>query len=126
MTNAHILLVEDSESLRNVLAEKLRAENFDIREAANAEDALKDVETNKPDAIITDIVMFPIDGISFITKIRGMGPWGASVHVIALTNSRDKSPQAADLHLDAYLIKAETSLDEVVNLVKELFIADVE
>lgn len=116
-----ILLIEDSESLRKVLAEKLRAEKFKVIEAPNGVEALKLIAGGqKPDLIIADIIMFPIDGIEMTRHIRQMGAWGRDVSVIALTNSRDAGPQVAELGLAAYLIKAETSLDDVVSKAKEL------
>jgi DNA-binding response OmpR family regulator len=123
MTNKKLLLVEDSEPLRNVLAEKLTDEHFEVMTAGGGEDGMKIAQDKKPDVIITDIVMFPMDGLEMVKKIRESGEWGKKVHVIALTNQNDSEEQGRleALHLDAYLVKAETSLDDVVRLVKKLF-----
>jgi CheY-like chemotaxis protein len=123
MTAHSILLVEDSEPLRKVLAEKLRDEKFDVTEAGGGEEGLKLAGEKKPDMVITDIVMFPMDGLEMVKAIRGSGPWGEDVNIIALTNQNSSEEEARlkDLHLNAYLVKAETALDDVVKHVKEVF-----
>lgn len=123
MTEYKLLLVEDSEPLRKVLAEKLRDENFEVLEAAGGEEGLKIALEQKPDMIITDIVMFPMDGLELAKKIRESGGWGEEVFIIALTNqnSTEEESRLKPLHLNAYLVKADTSLDDAVKHVKEVF-----
>jgi DNA-binding response OmpR family regulator len=123
MANQKILLVEDSEPLRNVLAEKLADEHFEVLTAGGGEEGVKIAQEQKPDIIITDIVMFPMDGLEMVKKVRESGEWGKKVRVIALTNqnSSEEEKRIEPLHLDAYLVKAETSLDSVVTLVKDIF-----
>ncbi len=123
MTNQKILLVEDSEPLRRVLAEKLRDEKFTVVEAGGGDEALKIIPEEKPDMVITDIVMYPMDGLEMAKRIRESGTWGDNVHIIALTNQNTSEDQARikALHLTAYLVKAETGLDEVVTQVKTIF-----
>lgn len=119
-TKKRILLVEDSGALRKVLAEKLTDAGYTVIEAENGEVGLRVGLEEKPDCILTDVVMLPIDGIEMTRKIRSDGgPWGKKVEVIVLTNStgaRDRM-QTDDLDLAAYLVKAETGLDEVVKMV---------
>ncbi len=123
MVNKKLLLVEDSEPLRNVLAEKLADEHFDVLTAGGGEEGIKIAQEQKPDIIITDIVMFPVDGLEMAKRIRESGEWGEKVRIIALTNqnSSEEEKRLASLRLDAYLVKAETSLDGVVSLVKNIF-----
>jgi CheY-like chemotaxis protein len=121
--NQKILLVEDSEPLRNVLAEKLNDEHFEVLVAGGGEEALKLAQEQSPDMIITDIVMFPMDGLELARHIRESGPWGEKVFIFALTNqnSAEEEARLKTLRLDAYLVKAETGLDDVVKQVKNIF-----
>jgi DNA-binding response OmpR family regulator len=123
MTGHTILVVEDSEPLRKVLAEKLRDEKFEVLEAAGGEEGLKLGQEQKPEMVITDIVMFPVDGLEMAKRIRETGAWGEEVYIIALTNqnSSEEEDRIRDLKLNAYLVKAETGLDDVVKHVKEVF-----
>lgn len=123
MTAHKILLVEDSEPLRKVLGEKLRDEKYDVTEAGGGEEGLKVAQEWHPDMIITDIVMFPMDGLEMSKAIRESGAWGETVNIIALTNqnSTEEEARLVNLNLTAYLVKAETGLDDVVKQVKEVF-----
>jgi DNA-binding response OmpR family regulator len=123
MAEHKILLVEDSEALRLVLAEKLRDEKFEVLEGGGGEEGLKLADEHKPDVVITDIVMFPMDGLEMAKRIRELGMWGNEVYIIALTNQNntEEEDRLKDLRLNAYLVKADTSLDDVVKHVKELF-----
>jgi CheY-like chemotaxis protein len=123
MAEQKLLLVEDSAPLRNVLSEKLADEHFEVLTAGGGEEGLKISLEQKPDLILTDIVMFPMDGLEMTKQIRESGEWGRKVRIIALTNqnSAEEEKRIESLHLDAYLVKAETSLDSVVALVKNIF-----
>jgi CheY-like chemotaxis protein len=121
MKQERILLVEDSEPLRTVLAEKLRDEDLLVYEAGSAEEGLRIGAEQHPEVIITDIVMFPMDGLTMVKKIRESGGWGAEVRIIALTNQNqsEEEQRVKDLDLTAYLVKSDTGLDDVVSLVKD-------
>jgi DNA-binding response OmpR family regulator len=115
-----LLVVEDSEPLRKVLAEKLRDEKFLVLEASGGEEGMRIATDQKPDLIITDVVMFPVDGLEMASRIRASGAWGKEVHIIALTNqnSAEEEGRLTNLNLTAYLVKAETGLDDVVTRIK--------
>lgn len=122
MATYNILLVEDSEPLRKVLGEKLRAEGLNVTEANSGEEGLKAALEHKPDLILTDLVMYPMDGIEMTTKIRQSGDWGKHAKIVALTNqnSAEEESRIGVAEFNAYLVKAETGLDEVVKDAKEI------
>ena len=59
-----ILLVDDEPTLREPLAEYLARQGFDVREAANAAAARNDLDQNRPDIVLLDIMMPGEDGLS--------------------------------------------------------------
>lgn len=122
MTEQKILIVEDSEPLRKVLAEKLQNEKFVVLEASGGREGAKIALEQKPDLIITDIVMFPVDGLDMIKEIRESALSEKVVPIIALTNqnSAEEAKRLKHLNITLYLVKAETSLTEVVKHVSEL------
>lgn len=123
MVAKKILLIEDSKPLRMVLAERLRAVDFEVTEASGGEEGLRIAQEQKPDMIITDIIMFPIDGLELAKRIRESGTWGGQVHIVALTNqdSAQEKSRIDPLHLSAYFVKTNTPLDEIVKNVQKLF-----
>lgn len=65
-----ILIVEDTKSLGDTIADFLRMEGFEVSLAINAESAIKLITTKVPDLIITDLLMPGINGFEFIKWVR--------------------------------------------------------
>lgn len=63
-----ILIVEDEDKLRRVLELELRSADFDVDQAATAEDGLKLVD--RADLVLTDLRLPGIDGLELIRLIR--------------------------------------------------------
>jgi DNA-binding response OmpR family regulator len=84
--DVEILVVDDHESMRTILAVMLRAFGFvRIREAENGEDALRVLEDYAPDIIVTDLKMDPLDGIGFVRRLRARPDRKAMTPVIMVT-----------------------------------------
>ena len=78
-----ILLVDDDETLRSVLAEQLRLhEEFDTGEAGTAEEAVKALESRQFDAVILDVGLPDMDGRELCRTMRGRG---VKVPIVMLT-----------------------------------------
>ncbi len=68
---SRILIVDDEANIRRMLGALLRAEGFDVAEAANGNAALLAMDESQPDAILLDLMMPPgPDGIVTLEKIR--------------------------------------------------------
>jgi two-component system OmpR family response regulator len=65
-----ILIVEHDELTTETYARMLRLEGYEVRIALHAEDGLRDVESNQPDAILADFRMPDIDGLGFLRRLR--------------------------------------------------------
>ncbi len=66
-----ILVVEDEEGLRLFYKEELEAEGYDVLTAGNGREAIQQLETEKPDLVILDIVMPVMDGMEALGRIVG-------------------------------------------------------
>jgi len=66
----NILIVDDSESIREILKSLLDKEGYTITTANNGSEALKISSNNQFDLIMTDLHMPKMDGIEFIAKVR--------------------------------------------------------
>ncbi|HEV2800138.1 MAG TPA: PAS domain S-box protein [Pyrinomonadaceae bacterium] len=81
-----VLLVEDEPDSREMLMVVLTQCRAEVRAVANAADALSQLETWRPDVLISDIEMPGEDGYSLIRKVRGLPPErGGRVPAAALT-----------------------------------------
>ena len=119
-TKKIILVVEDDVSLRKILVDKLRHENFSVLVAGNGDEGLKMALKNKPDLILLDIIMPRMNGIEMLKKLRE-DQWGKSASVLLLTNDDDpEHMKEILLKEDAldYLIKADWDLNSVLNIIR--------
>ena len=100
-----VLIVEDNADMRYYLKEILD-EKVNIAEAGNGREALKWLENNQPDLIITDIMMPELDGREFITQLKSSEAH-RKIPVITLTALADKENQLGMLRMgvDDYIVK---------------------
>lgn len=64
-----LLLVEDNESIRNIIAENLR-HHFFVETAANGQEALRIINEKQPDIVVSDIMMPVMDGLELCRNIK--------------------------------------------------------
>jgi len=74
-----ILIVEDKESLRRVLAETLEGEGYGVAEAADGEEAIQKLSGEKFDLVLTDLKLPRKDGIEVLRAAKENSPSAAVV-----------------------------------------------
>ena len=79
-----ILIIDDEEKLRGLLARILKAENFDILEAGDLKSGLKKVEQNAIDVVLCDVKLPDGSGVVFVPQLKKADPL---IEVILLTTS---------------------------------------
>jgi len=108
-----ILIVDDQPEVRELVEITLRAENFQIIQAINGENAINIARKEKPDLIIMDIMMpGEIDGIE-ATRILKNDPETKEVTIIILTAKGQKYDikKGYKAGADDYFIKPFSPLD---------------
>ncbi len=73
MTNAHLLIVDDEPDICSLLEEILEDEGFSVSTAANANEARKIRQEQRPDLVLLDIWMPDMDGISLLKEWQERG-----------------------------------------------------
>lgn len=70
-----VLIAEDEESLRELIATKMRAEGYEVLEAANGEEALASACRHKGDIqlLLTDVIMPKLRGPELASRLRYPG-----------------------------------------------------
>lgn len=71
---ARILLVEDDEIMRITLHDRLKANNWRVKEASDGNEALQLLERNHFHIVVSDIRMPGLDGISLLKHIKHVSP----------------------------------------------------
>jgi two-component system KDP operon response regulator KdpE len=102
-TGPEILLVEDDEPTRRMVAANLAARGYRVTEASDGEAALHRWEQRRPDLVMVDIGLPGISGLAVIHRIRGEGSTPILV-LSAREQERDKVA-ALDAGADDYLTK---------------------
>lgn len=80
----NVLVVEDSDDLRQLFARMLRRRGHVVREAADGQAALESLADFLPDLVLTDLMMPILDGFELIRRLRA-SPATASIPVVAIT-----------------------------------------
>ncbi len=119
----HVLIIEDEVDIREAIAEAMEQEKFTTSTAKNGVEGLEKALSKHPDIILLDIIMPLMDGHETLKKLR-QDPWGKTAKVIMLTSMDDVKniANAHDGSIADYIIKAHSSLDNIVSKVKmEIF-----
>jgi len=113
-----ILLVEDSPRMRQNIGAALRLSGYAVDLAADGEEGLWQAESHDYDAIILDIMLPKLDGLSLLKRLRTKG---RKTHVLLLT-ARDTVPDRVlglNSGADDYLVKP-FALEELLARVQAL------
>jgi two-component system cell cycle response regulator DivK len=104
--NLKILYVEDNPENRLLVRRILLAEDFDVLEAGDAYQAMKIIETVKPDLILMDINLPEVDGYTLTARMKE-NPKLSQVPIIALTANVMKGDRERilDSGCDGYIQK---------------------
>ncbi len=101
-----ILTVDDSKTIRMIVAKTLKPFDCQIVEAANGAEGLEAAAREKPDLIILDITMPVMDGVEMLTRLKA-DPALKAIPVMMLTaeSGRDNVLKIAKLGIRDYLVK---------------------
>lgn len=118
---AKILLVEDDNNLREIYEARLQAEGYNIVTARDGEEALVVAKAEKPDLIISDVMMPRISGFEMLDILRNTSEL-KDTRVIMLTalGQADDQTRANSLGADRYLVKSQVTLEDIVKAAHEL------
>jgi CheY-like chemotaxis protein len=116
-----VMLVEDDNNLREIYDARLAAEGYEIVSAHDGEEALALAVKEKPDLIISDVMMPKISGFDMLDILRST-PETKNTKVImmtALSQAEDRE-RADKLGADRYLIKSQVTLEDVIKVAHEV------
>lgn len=118
-----VVIVEDDKFLQKILVTKFTKEGFDVRAASEAEEGLRLIHAENPDIVLLDLILPKMTGFDLLTELKANGKT-SKIPVVILSNlgqdediTRAKSLGALD-----FLVKADISINEVVQKVKEIYV----
>ena len=116
-----ILLVEDDKSLREIYGVRLLAEGYDIVSAGDGEEALAMAIKERPNLIVSDVMMPKISGFDMLDILRSTTETrGIKVIMMTALSSEDQRRRGEMLGADRYLVKSQVGIEDVVRTVHEV------
>ncbi len=103
MLNAKILIIDDEQSILDLVTAYLRREGYEVHTAMDGPGGLKATRVYKPDLVVLDIMLPGMDGIEVLTHLRRE----SDVYVIMLTAKSEETDKIVGLSVgaDDYLTK---------------------
>lgn len=114
-----ILVVDDDPAARKPLARLLQMDGYEVVCAENAVAAMAQALGRRPDLILLDVAMPPMDGLTFLFLLRERS-FGRDVPVIIVTAQDDPNTveRARKLGVCEYLVKSRFKTSELLDLIR--------
>jgi two-component system chemotaxis response regulator CheY len=90
---AKILAVDDSASMRSMVAFTLRGAGHDVEEAENGQVAVDTAKTRRFDLVLADVNMPVMDGIQMVRELRGLADYRGVPILMLTTESHPERKQ---------------------------------
>jgi two-component system, chemotaxis family, chemotaxis protein CheY len=105
------LVIDDSQPMRRIITNVLsRLGHTDVVVASNGREALKRVETEQIDFVITDWYMPEMSGLDFLRTLRSKeATKDVPIVIVTANGSRDDVAQAIQLRVNGYVLKPFTA-----------------
>jgi len=115
-----ILFIEDESALQKTFEEILKQEGYEMISALDGEVGLRLAKTQKPDLILLDLILPKVNGFEVLKELK-KDKETKDIPVIVLTNLEGIGDveKALELGATTYLVKAQYSLEEVVEKIKK-------
>ena len=116
-----VMVVEDDANLREIYSIRITAEGYDVISAGDGEEALALAVREKPDLILSDVMMPKISGFDMLDILRST-PETADIKVVMMTalSGDDQRERGERLGADRYLVKSQVGIEDVVNTIHEV------
>ena len=115
------MVVEDDANLREIYSIRITAEGYEVVSAGDGEEALATAVREKPDLILSDVMMPKISGFDMLDILRST-PETANIKVVMMTalSAEDQRQRGERLGADRYLVKSQVGIEDVVNTIHEV------
>ena len=115
-----ILFVEDESVLQKTFGEVLKQEGYEVISALDGQIGLRLAKEKKPDLILLDLILPKVHGFDVLKKLKE-DKETQEIPVIVLTNLEGIGDvdKALELGATTYLVKAQYTLEEVVEKIKK-------
>lgn len=115
-----ILIVEDDATLNDAYGLLLSKSGYDVKVAANGQEALELAATAQPQLIFLDLRMPVMDGLEFLRRYQPSNHPGVKIIVFSNYHMQKEVDEAYSLGADRYVLKAWASPKELLRIVSDV------
>ncbi|MGH3357678.1 MAG: response regulator transcription factor [Nocardioidaceae bacterium] len=100
-----VLVVEDDESVRDVVRRYLERDGYAVLLAADGKDGLRSAQQHRPDLVILDVMLPGLDGFAVCKALRGHSPTYLPIIMLTALDGVDDRITGLELGADDYVAK---------------------
>ncbi len=118
-----IVIVEDDAAMRDIVVHKLAGNGFVVKEATDGQQGIDLIIAEKPGIVLLDLMLPEVDGFQVLEQVRKHPDKViAATPIIVLSNlwSNKDILKTKALHVQAYLVKAYFTTEEILKKVNEV------
>jgi len=115
MSKKKILVVDDEIDFLKVIKLRLEVNGYDVITAFDGEEALKKIKTEKPDALLLDILMPKIDGLGILRKVREENK-SLPIFIMTAFSNEERYSLANKFNASGFILKTSDLQKEVDNI----------
>ena len=121
---AHVLVVDDNEEVRDVIRRSLEKEGWAVEEAENGEVALEHIARKTPVIILLDLMMPVMDGFQFVAELRKRS---LSIPIVVVTakDLTDDDRRKLNGEVEGLIQKRGAGRDELLAEIRDLVASTV-
>lgn len=124
MAATKVLIVEDDKALIDMYKTKFEREGFEVHTCENGLDAVKRISEILPDIVFLDIMMPGYDGFYALEVIKKFVPgFTGKILVFSNLNDADTVEKAKSLGADGFIVKANVTPREAVEIARKTLAA---
>jgi len=119
MNIVKVLIADDEEDIREIMAKKVAKKGYDVITAQDGEDAWNKIKSESPDIILLDLGMPKMDGFTVLQNLRKNPPsdkWQPVIIVSARNELKDMQ-KGFELEADHYITKP-CQVDDVLKAIE--------
>ena len=116
-----VLVIEDDPFLAGMLSSGLKEAGLPVEHAADAETGLGILQSKPVRLVLLDIILPGMDGYEFLKQAKAdQKTAGVPIFVLSNLGQKDEVDRAISMGAEAFMVKAQLDLSEIVAKVKEL------
>ena len=115
-TSRLVLVVDDDDIIRRVVRTVLEADDFEVVEARDGDEAIQKVSSDHPLVVVLDVMMPGLDGVEVCRRVRADG---TKVLMLTARDDADVEQASKEAGADGFLAKPFSSV-ELLDKVEQL------